>query len=270
MTFEDENAHFLVNIGFTETEAKLYLALLETGKTDAGTLQKLTKVPRPVIYRTLNELQEKGFIEKEIALPLKFKATPIHLALQIVVKQKAEESRELEKKTQEFLRKFQKPQGETTLEPKYKFIILNGRERIIQKMKQQHDSAQFSVDILSTLPRWLQIVEECFENYKNALNRGVKYRIIVETPDSKAHFSKKVQILLKNSNFKIKVVSKSRKTNSAIFDKKEATFNFFPSKIIAESPLVWTNHPSFMEMCQDHFSTTWKLARNADLERPPS
>ncbi len=261
MTYEDENVHFLVKTGFTLTEARLYITLLKAGKTDAGTIQKLTKVPRPAVYRALNDLLDKGFIEKEIAMPNNFKALPIHLAMQIVVKQKKEECREIEKKTAEFLEKFREFEDKNVQEPEYKFTVLNGRERIIQKMKQQHDKAKSSVDILSTLPRWLQIVEECFDNYKRALSRGVKYRVIVETPESKPNLTKEVQTLLESPNFKLKITSNSRKTNSAIFDKKEATFNFFPSKIIAESPLIWTNHPSFMTMCQDHFTTTWKSAR---------
>jgi len=261
MTFVDEDAQFLVRLGFTENQAKLYLALLRRGRTDAGTLQKLTKVPRPAVYRTLNELQEKGFVDKEIALPYSFKATPIHLALQIIVKEKMEDYKKIVDQTKEFLRKFQQPEEETSHIGEYKFIILNGKERIIQRMKEQHDKALSSVDIISTLPRWLQIVEECFDNYKKALKRGVKYRVIVETPEFEPNLSEKVQALLKNSNFKLKFIRKSRKTNSAIFDKEEATFNFFPSRIIAESPLIWTNHPSFIAMCQDHFATTWKAAR---------
>jgi sugar-specific transcriptional regulator TrmB len=261
MLFRNENAQFLVQIGFTEAQAKLYLALLRAGKTDAKTLQKLTKAPRPVVYRTLNELQEKGLVETEIATPHSFRATPIHLAMKIIVKQKMKDYRETENKTEEFLRKFQPPKEETAREEEYRFTILDGKERIIQKMKQQHDSTHFSIDILSTLPRWLQIIEECFENYKKALSRGVKYRVIVEKADSEVSLSKNVQALLANPNFKLKVTSDSRQTNSAIFDRKEATFNYYPSKSLGESPLILTNHPSFMAMCQDHFETIWKLAR---------
>ena len=261
MLFQNENAQFLVQIGFTEAQAKLYLALLRTGKTDAKTLQKLTKVPRPVVYRTLNELQEKGLVETEIATPHSFKATPIHLAMKIIVKQKMKDYRETENKTKKFLRKFQQPKEETAREGEYRFTVLDGKERIIQKMKQQHDNAHFSIDILSTLPRWLQIIEECTENYKKALNRGVKYRVIAETPDSEVNVSENVQTLLANSNFKLKITPNSGQTNSAIFDRKEATFNYYPSKSLGESPLIWTNHPSFMAMCQDHFETIWKLAR---------
>ena len=267
MLFENQDAHFLTQLGFTETQAKLYLTLLKTGKTDVAKLQKLTKIARPVVYRTLDELQEKGLVEKEIALPQGYNATPIHLALQTLVLQRTEDCRRIAEQTKEFLRKFQQVNEETVQVEDYKFIMLNGKERIIHKMRQQHDSAKISVDVLSTLPRWLQILEECFENYLRALGRGVKYRVIAETLNSEVRLSRNVEILMAKPNFRLKLTPNSHKTNSAIFDRREATFNFYPSKFLTESPLIWTNHPSFMSMCQDQFETAWKSARKYKTQK---
>jgi hypothetical protein len=44
-------------------------------------------------------------------------------------------------------------------------------------------------------------------------------------------------------------------------DQKEATLNFFPSKSLGESSIMWTNHPSFISMCQDHFDKVWHSSR---------
>jgi len=264
MLFENEDVQFLIQLRFTETQARLYLTLLKTGKTNAATLQKLTKIARPTVYVTLEELQEKGLVEKEIAMPNDFKATPIDFALQSLIQKRKEDFRRITDRTKEFLRKFQQEKEDTIQVQDYKFIILSGKERIVLKMKQQHDSARFSVDILSTLPRWLQIVDECFDNYKKALARGVKYRVIAETLSSEVRLSRDVTNLLAKPNFKLKLTPNARQTNSAVFDNKEATFNFFPSKFMAESPLIWTNHPSFLSMCQDQFEAAWRTARNCN------
>ena len=265
MAFEDERASFLVQAGFKDTEAKLYLALLKTGETTAGALQKATKMPRPVVYRTLSELHEKGFVDKELTMPNNFRATPLNLVLEIILKRKTQDYRELEKKTEAFLRKFEQPEKEAGRAHEYKLVIIDGRERIIQGMKRQHDHAQFSVDILSTFPRWLQIVDECHENYQNALTRNVRYRVIAETGDINPVFPDAVRALLGSSGFKLKLTRDVRNINSAIFDQKEATFNFFPSKTIAESPLMYTNHPSFVVMCQGYFESVWKSAKSFTL-----
>lgn len=51
---------------------------------------------------------------------------------------------------------------------------------------------RLSIEILSTLPQWLHIVEESFENYKKVLGRGVKYRIIAETPKAEVSLSRDI------------------------------------------------------------------------------
>jgi hypothetical protein len=72
--------------------------------------------------------------------------------------------------------------------------------------------------------------------------------------------------LMAKPRFEMRLSRTRLKTNAAIFDQKEATFNFFPSESLLESPVIWTNHPSFISMCQDHFEKIWKTAREYKLE----
>ena len=142
-------------------------------------------------------------------------------------------------------------------EHEYKFTTLEGKERIIQIIKLQHKKVQRSVEILSTLQRWLQIVNYCLEDYEKALERKVKYRIIIEKPEYEIILPENVQALLAKPNFELKFTLSALPTNLGIFDNEEATINFFPSKSLVESPIILTNHPSFLSMCQDHFEKIW-------------
>lgn len=67
MLSQSEEIDFLNKIGFTKAQARIYLTLLQTGKTTAIALQKQTKMPRPVVYRTLAELQKKALQQKKSA-----------------------------------------------------------------------------------------------------------------------------------------------------------------------------------------------------------
>jgi hypothetical protein len=145
--------------------------------------------------------------------------------------------------------------------------MVENKERILQIMNSQHKNAQQSIDILSTFQRWLHIVDHCFENYKKALKRNVKYRIVVDKPEKKMCFPEKLQFLLKHPNFQLKLSGKSLRNDLAIFDGREATFNFIPSKSLKESPVIWTNHPSFVLMAQDHFAKVWKSAHEYKFEQ---
>ncbi len=52
----------LKEIGFTENEVKVYLALLELGSVTATEISKLSKVHRTNVYDTLNSLIKKGVV----------------------------------------------------------------------------------------------------------------------------------------------------------------------------------------------------------------
>jgi sugar-specific transcriptional regulator TrmB len=263
---EEESVEFLTQIGFTITQAKLYLTLLKLDEADAGTLSKKANIPRPEVYRTLSELQKKGFVEKEITSPYRFKATPIEYGLQILMIQRMQQSKELQEKIKEHLRKIQRCPTETQQEEAYKLSMVEGRERILQIIRLGHDNARQSVDILSTLKQWLQILDSCFENYEKALARKVKYRVVIEKPRCAISFPEKVKALLAEPSFELRLSPTRLKTNAAVFDQKEAAFNFFPAKSLTESPIIWTNHPSFISMWQDHFKLIWKTAREYRLE----
>ena len=261
MSFDEEDTYLLMEMGFTKNQAKLYLALLKLGRTDGTTLSKIAKSPKTVVYRTLNELKRMGLVEKEISVPYKFKATPIKEGLQILVNQRLDYYKESRNKTEQFLLRKQHMEEADSKEQEYRLTTSEGKDRIIQIIRRQHDIACKSIDILSTWSRWLQIVNRCFESYKKALARGVKYRIVVRKPQRGLVLQEEVKALLSDPNFELRVSKRSLCNNLGICDSKEATFNFYPSKSLKESPLIWTNHPSFISMAQDHFDKVWKSAK---------
>ena len=261
MPFNEEDTYLLTDIGFTKNQAKLYLTLLKLGKADGATLSKVAKSPKTVVYRTLDELKRMGLVEKEISVPYKFKATPLKEGMQIIVNQRLDYYKETRNKTEQFLLRKQSIEKADSEEQQYRLITVEGKDKIVQVIRRQHDIACKSIDILSTRRRWLQIIDCCFESYKKALARGVRYRIVVHKPERNFVFPEEVKALLSNPNFELRVSKNSLGNNLGICDRREATFNFYPSKSLKESPLIWTNHPSFILMAQDHFDKVWKSAR---------
>ena len=219
-----------------------------------------TNVARPEVYRTLGELQKRGLVEKEIATPYRFKATPVDLGLKILIDQRIQQCNEIQAKANEFIQQLRKVKKDTIPRQEYKLIKVEGRERLKQILKPQHDRTQRTVNILTTLPRWLQILHFCFENYEKALARGVRYRVLLEAFSSEIGEHENIDSLLKAKNFELRVSKCPLETNAAIFDEKEVIINFHPSQSLAESPIIRTNHPSFISMCQDHFKAIWKTS----------
>jgi sugar-specific transcriptional regulator TrmB len=234
------------------------------GNANGRTLAERAKVPRSIVYWALDELQKKRLVEKEISQPYMFIATPIQPGLQMLVDQKFEDCKKIRKETEKFLKKTKSTQETSFGDQEYKLLMIDRKERIIQKMKQQHNSAKLCVDVLSTPQRWLQILHDCITNYEKNLSRGVKYRVVLDSCDLDLDHQKNIQTLLSKPTFNLKLSTNSLCVNAAIFDGKEATFSFYPSKPLTESPVIWTNHPSFLAMFQSYFENIWKSAENAD------
>jgi sugar-specific transcriptional regulator TrmB len=263
-----EDLKLLIELGFAKNQAILYLTLLTNGRTDARTLSVLTSLHRTEVYRSLGELEKKGLVDKEVGAPLRFVAVSPSLGLQNALEMKINEVEKTGKKTAEFIKNFS-PKEDSEDSSQYPIKIIDGRKRILQQIKQQHDVAKETIEIISILPRWLQIMEECLDNYVNALKRGVRYRIIVGSWDSKNILPQTINRLLEMPNFKLKTIILPQTINSAIFDSKEVTFNYYPLKSLGHSPLIVTNHPSFIDLSKGYFEAVWSsLPNNESTETP--
>jgi sugar-specific transcriptional regulator TrmB len=257
LNLENDGAQLLFELGFTKTQANLYLTLLKFGKSDAKTLATLSNVHRTEVYRALEELQKKGLVDKEIDLPIRFVAVPPALGLLNSINKKREEIENTAQKTVDFIKQFGSTPESTDNSQEYSIRVIDGRKRIAQKIKEQHSKVQHTVDIITILPRWLQILDECLENYQKALERGVQYRLIIGLLNDKSDLPKSLDHLVGKPNFKIKPVAATTNINSAVFDQKEATLNYFPCKNLGASPLIVTNHPSLIELTQGYFESIW-------------
>jgi len=263
VSVREDEALILTKLGFTRTQIKLYLTLLRMGNANGRTLAEHAKVPRSIVYRALDELQKKGLVEKEISQPFTFIATPIQHGLQMLIDQKFEECKKIRKETEKFLKKTKSNQDTSFGDQEFKLLMIDRKERIIQRMRQQHDNAKLNVDVLSTPQRWLQILHDCMQNYEKNLSRGVKYRVVLDNCNLDLDRQKNIQALLSKPTFNLRL-SCPLSVNAAIFDGKEATFSFYPSKPLTESPVIWTNHPSFLAMFQSYFENIWKTAESAN------
>ncbi|MCK5624391.1 helix-turn-helix domain-containing protein [Candidatus Pacearchaeota archaeon] len=72
-------------LGFTERETKVYLALLEIGETTVGQITSKTKLQHSKVYETLDKLVEKGLVSYIIVSKTKhFKASDPKEILNII------------------------------------------------------------------------------------------------------------------------------------------------------------------------------------------
>lgn len=254
----------MIQLGFTESQAKIYLTLIKTGETDAKTLVKESNISNQVTYRTLDELITKGIVEKKLSIPNKYQAIPLEATADLVLNAKAEEYTSILEKTNQLLSQYNKENFLNEKNQDYSISIVEGKDTIINRSRAAHARSLVSVEVCTTFQRWIQMDREINETIQNAVERGVFYRIVVEKPEGEICLPDEINKLLTKKNFQLKITNDKLKVNTAIFDEKMCSFSFYPTKNIAESPMIWTNHPSIVTCFNEYFKKTWRNTKNAN------
>ena len=82
----------LESFGFTVNQAKVYLSIVQSGKTRVGKISKSTQLHRQDIYKLLPKLEKMGLITKTIDKPFMIEAVPIEKALETLITKEREKS----------------------------------------------------------------------------------------------------------------------------------------------------------------------------------
>lgn len=100
----------LIGFGFSEREARLYFHLLKYGPKSISLLAKSLKTYQEDVHRMLAELINKGVVSSSLETPTVYTAVDLDVALDVALKKRESELRELERKKQE-LQEISKQQG---------------------------------------------------------------------------------------------------------------------------------------------------------------
>ena len=82
----DKSYDFLINIGFTLNEAKVYLALVKFRLLNGYEVAKESRVSRSLVYDVLNRLVTKGFVNKILGETTLYSALEFDKVLDIISK----------------------------------------------------------------------------------------------------------------------------------------------------------------------------------------
>jgi len=218
----------------------------------------------------MNSLQELGLVENIISVPNAYEAIPIHDALEILMKRKTQEYNEVKKETNKLRQELFLFEEKKPTEEQPQFIMIPQKEALIKKLRSMIDNTQSSMNLITTAKRFQQAMQYVFESYQKALERGVKFQVIVDTSENGKSLPKTVMSLMANPNFKLKLTPNSAKAIVKIFDKKEVLVCVFPKASLIESPAILTNHPGLVTLCEEHFEKAWKRTPDYEPESPVS
>ncbi|TFH24114.1 hypothetical protein E4G67_02375 [Candidatus Bathyarchaeota archaeon] len=110
---------------------------------------------------------------------------------------------------------------------------------------------------------WLTTYKPIIEK---TLDRKVDYRLI--TPQFETnHYLKTLNTLMKYPNFNLKLISVTPKAVFSLWDKKAALIVTSPVGMQGQSPTLWSNNKSIVDLCQDYFEHLWINAKKTNLKK---
>src|SRR5512141_1000060 len=121
----------LESFGFTVNQAKVYLCIVQSGKTRVGKIAKTTQLHRQDIYKLLPKLEKMGLITRTIDKPFMIEAIPIEKALETLISKERKRSEDrifhLENNLKEMIDSIQR---QTQIKEETQFNLLTTDEAI--------------------------------------------------------------------------------------------------------------------------------------------
>jgi sugar-specific transcriptional regulator TrmB len=149
----------LTDLGFTVTQARVYVALCRLGISTAREISTESQIARQDIYRILTELAEMGFVEKALTIPAMFESIPLTDAIDVLMEARAEKSRELEIETEKLLPKFNaKDKKSAAIVEGAQFFLTPKGNAYLQKAKEAIKATQNSIDCVTSYNRFVQMM----------------------------------------------------------------------------------------------------------------
>ena len=181
----DQNiAETLKQLGLSDLESKIYLALCGHRSLSTKMISRLAKTPQPDTYRVLAKLQEKGLVEKIIERPAKFKIVPCDKGISFLLERKKTEYVNLEENTKKVLCVLKDKTVAKPVETEdSQFVLIPQHATVVDRINDAIERARESVDIFLSWKRFLFGISSVFdESSEGAWNRGVDVSIPCRKP----------------------------------------------------------------------------------------
>ena len=237
----------LINLGLTDGESKVYLALLKLGSSTVGPIAKEAKVAYSNIYDILERLLEKGLISFILKEKTKyFQAVPPSRLSEFL--EKKEEKLQKEKSSLKSLipelEKIQHPKSRQEAEI---FIGVNGIKTAYLRMLKEYEEERGEWLFLVAAEENQEVIDKVFSNLYSKFKKTEK--------DSKGIANKeyKKSEFIKNTNFKMKYVDFPIPGNIDIFKDKIFLISW------SENPIgILITSEEISNKFKDYFYSIWK------------
>ena len=256
---QDKDVEALTSLGLTVLQAKVYLALVKSGKSTIKEISKTSGVARQDLYRITSELQKLELVEKVLSVPNEFKAIELRCGISILLEHIHKKEVEMHKEAQKLIQRYKERTAKPEKEPE--FIMIPGQETVFRKTMESLENAQTSMFSIVSWRKFSSLMLNARKlRLRRALERGVEFRFITKKPEDEKQMPKIAENYMKKYSFKIRYLMTEPLAHIGLFDRKEVFINTSTKEGLAETPLLWSNSPSLIAVVHDYFEILWLTA----------
>lgn len=137
-------------------------------------------VNRQEIYRIMPKLQNNYLVEKMIGIPTKWRATPLHDGLSILLENRKNVISELQTEATTLINYIEEKKERAELrDNESQIVMLPGKNAHLKWLKNRFKHLQKNVDAICTWSDEKVVRYYCSKEIKKHLNKGLKFRVII-------------------------------------------------------------------------------------------
>jgi len=245
-------------LGLTSSQTKVYLTLLVQGTSTAKSISMHADLPREEIYQILPKLHSLGLVEKLIERPYRFKPTPINEAVNDFLLKRKNRTKELEKRAKQVLENHSITSCTKKIIEKPRFVFVPSKQALIRRLEKAIKKTRSDIQVLTSYKRLTFACHHLKDVLLNAWDRGVKGKAIINIPEE--NHLELIKICWKPESATLRFIPSPPKTVMAMYDKKQVFIFTNPNADLKESPALWSNYPSILNLAEDYFKIAWTTA----------
>jgi sugar-specific transcriptional regulator TrmB len=257
---EFSEPQILIDLGLTLKQARVYMALVESGSSRISTISKVSKVARSDVYQALSKLRQLGLVERIIKTPLEYRATPMNEGISLLLNTKTQQYKKVRAEAEILLStaKKEKPKKKQIETPQF---VLIPKTTVTERIKTAIEKAQLSIDLVLSWKRFSQGIASTFaESIETAWAKNVKIRFIIESPLESKTSKQLIQFCIEKPSSQTRFTPHYPKATFGIYDKKEIYLIAKSKTDLPGSPALWSNNQSLISAMEDYFEILWLTA----------
>jgi sugar-specific transcriptional regulator TrmB len=173
-------------LGLSEYEAKVYVALVKAGCTNARTLSVLSGVPRTKVYSVIKKLISINLIVEIPEEPRRFSPVSPETAFKTYLKSYQNMVENLVSVVSSLDETFRKAKKDENLQRGELWVII-GRQQILRKLREMLSKAKLTVDLVTNENGLVLLYREFSRFFDELVEREVKVRIIAPYNSNDQH-----------------------------------------------------------------------------------